>query len=194
MLRLFVAVNLSPDALGACGLELRRVELALGPHARAVRFPRSEGLHFTIKFLGWTPEETLEPIRAGLAQAAAEVPPFEVVLAGLEAFPSIKRPRVLFLGVSAGGEPMRELAARVEERLAPLGFPADRRGFTPHLTLGRVKEPRLAARVGERFAAIPAQEVARFRVDQLFLMQSELSPGGSRYGTRGAFALGAQAP
>lgn len=193
MLRLFVAVNLPPEVLAACELERHRVERALGPLVRKVRFPHPEGLHFTIKFLGWTPEETLEPVRAGLARAATLLAPFDLTLAGLEAFPSMKRPRVLFLGVSEGGEPLSLLAQGVEEQLAPLGFPTERRGFTPHLTLGRVKEPQSAARIGARFAAIPAQEVARFRVERLALMQSELSPGGSHYLTLAEFSLGGRA-
>lgn len=181
MLRLFVAVTLPEPVLAACARETARVEAALGPLARALRFPRGEGLHFTLKFLGSTPEDQEPALREALARAASGIPPFEVALAGLQAFPTPRRPRVVFLGVTAGAAPMARLAAAVEEALSPLGFPSESRAFTAHVTLARVKDPQRAAKVGERLAALPAADVARFRVADVALMRSELSAGGSRY-------------
>ena len=140
MLRLFVAVTLTEDALAACARATRRVEEALGPLASGVRFPRKEGLHFTLKFLGATPDEQIGPLREALEMAAREVGPFWLTLEGVSAFPTAKKPRIVFLGVSEGGPPMTQLAAAVEAHLAPLGFPTEPRAFTPHLTLARVKD------------------------------------------------------
>jgi 2'-5' RNA ligase len=189
MVRLFIAVTLPQEALEACARETRRVQEALGPLSRGVRFPRAEGLHFTLKFLGWTPEGSVDSVRKALEAAASEGAPFTLTLKGLEAFPSIRRPRVVFLDVVEGGPPMIELAAAVERNVAPLGFPTEARGFTPHVTLARIKDPKTAARIGERVAALPALEVARTRVGKVSLMQSELSPGGSRYSALAEIAL-----
>ncbi len=193
MLRLFVAVTLPPPALEGCARERERIERALGTDARAMRFPRPEGIHFTLKFLGWVPEGGEPAIREGLEQAAAKSAPFEVVLKGLHAFPSPRRPRVVYLDASEGGRAMSELALLVEEQIAPLGFPSEKRGFTPHATLARVSDPKAAMRVGPKLSALDPMEVARFQVTDVELMLSELSPGGSIYTSRARFALGAPA-
>jgi RNA 2',3'-cyclic 3'-phosphodiesterase len=192
MLRLFIAVTLPEAALEACTRETARVASALGPFARGVKLPRAEGLHFTLKFLGWTPEEQAETIRSALERAAAEHAPFPMILKGLQAFPSTKKPRVIFLDVSEGGPAMSALAASVEKHVAPLGFPSEDRGFTAHVTLARVKDPKLAPRVGERIAALEPVEVARVDVKDVVLMLSELHPTGSRYTALARLALAAR--
>jgi len=183
MLRLFIAVTLPEEALAACTLEARRIETALGAKlARGLRFPRGEGLHFTLKFLGATPEEQVGPLRAALEKAAAQVGrPFTLVLKGLQAFPSPRRPRVVYLATGEGASSMKALAAAVEESVSPLGFPSEARSFTPHVTLARVKDFKAAPRIGQRLAELPEVEVARFEVRDVALMLSQLSPGGSRY-------------
>jgi 2'-5' RNA ligase len=181
MLRLFIAVTLPEDALRACAEETRRVEAALGPLARGVRFPRGEGLHFTLKFLGATPDDQLAPIASALELAARERPPFALALEGLQAFPSARKPRVVFLGATEGSEPMARLAEAVERHVAPLGFPSEGRGFTAHVTLARVKDFKAAPRIGERLQALEAKRVARIEVADVALMRSELDSSGSRY-------------
>ncbi|MGC4121071.1 MAG: RNA 2',3'-cyclic phosphodiesterase [Myxococcales bacterium] len=190
MLRLFIAVTLPEDALAACGRETKRVEQALGPLAKGVRFPRAEGLHFTLKFLGPVPEEQVAPIRAALEKAAATVSPFSLALGGLQAFPNPRRPRVVYLATAEGGLPMKSLAAAVEEQVSSLGFPSEERGFTPHVTLARVKDFKAAQRIGARIAELPAADVARFEVKDVALMLSELGAGGSRYSALARCKLG----
>ncbi|HEY3448240.1 MAG TPA: RNA 2',3'-cyclic phosphodiesterase [Myxococcales bacterium] len=193
MLRLFIAVTLPEEALAACGRETRRVEEALGPLAKGVRFPRGEGLHFTLKFLGPTDEELVAPLKSALEQAAAQVAPFSLVLKGLQAFPNPRRPRVVFLATAEGAGPMKSLAAAVEEHVSPLGFPSEERAYTPHVTLARVKDFKAAQKIGTRIAELPAVEVARFEVRDVALMLSELSAGGSRYTALARLALGQRA-
>ncbi len=181
MLRLFIAVTLNEGALARCAAEKARVERALGPFARAVRFPREEGLHFTLKFLGAVPDDQELALRAALELAARETQPFSLELGGLEAFPSAKRPRVIYLQAPKGGPEMVRLAAAIERHVAPLGYPTEARAFTPHVTLARVKDPKLAPRVGERIAALPLVKVAELEVREVSLMRSVLSAGGSHY-------------
>jgi RNA 2',3'-cyclic 3'-phosphodiesterase len=190
MQRLFVALLLPDEALQACGRETSRLKAALGGWAKSVRFPRSEGLHFTLKFLGPVPDDGVPEISAGLKRAARECTPFHVTLEGLEAFPSPRQPRVICLGISEGKGPMSAAAAVVEKEIAPLGFPADRRGFTPHVTLARVTETRAAEKIGSCFAAMPPERLARFEVRALALMLSELQQAGSRYNTLERFPFG----
>lgn len=88
---------------------------------------------------------------------------------------------MVWAGVSGGGEPLAGLAARVERCLADAGFPPEERSFSPHVTLGRVREPR---RNPELAAAIDAAATRRFgerSVSAISLMRSDLSPRGARY-------------
>jgi 2'-5' RNA ligase len=181
MLRLFVAVTLPDDALAACARETRRIEETLGLLARGVRFPRSLGLHFTLRFLGATLEEKVPALREALQASARTAAPFSITLKGLQAFPSAKKPRVVYLGVTEGEDAMKKLAAAVKDQLAPLGFPEEDRPFMAHVTVARVKDLEAAPKIGERLAALPAVEVARVEVKDVALMLSELQSSGSRY-------------
>ena len=183
-------MTLPEAALLSCAQETRRVEEALGPLARAARFPRGEGLHFTLKFLGPTPDERVAQVREALGQAAREAEPFPLTLGGLQSFPSSKKPRVVFLGVREGGAPMIALAQAVERHVSPLGFASEARAFVPHVTLARIKDFKAAPKIGERLQTLAAVEVARVQVADVALMLSELGPAGSRYTALARFPLG----
>jgi 2'-5' RNA ligase len=183
-------VTLPEQALAACARETRRIEQALGPLAKALRFPHGEGLHFTLKFLGEAGEEQVAPIIDRLTYAVNGATQFTVALKGLEAFPSARKPRVVFLGASEGGAPMIRLAQAFEEAITPLGFPANEHPFTPHVTLARVKDVEASREIGERLETLEAIEVARFEVGEVALMQSTLDSTGSRYSALRRLPLG----
>ena len=101
------------------------------------RWVRVDGLHLTLRFLGATPDEKQSQIAAALEAASAGVAPFRVALSGGGAFPDPRRPRVLWIGINEGAALLAGLARRLDERLAPLGWPPEGRPFAPHLTLAR---------------------------------------------------------
>jgi RNA 2',3'-cyclic 3'-phosphodiesterase len=147
-------------------------------------------LHLTLKFLGHVDERRLEEIAAGLRGAAAGLPAFDAVVEGLGAYPSATRPRVVWAGVAGGAPGLTELAGRVERACAGLGFPPETRPFSPHITLGRVRVPRRAARLTDLLGAAARAEFGRSRVEGLAVMESELSPRGARYTERASARLG----
>jgi 2'-5' RNA ligase len=163
---------------------LRRADLPL-------RWTRPEALHLTLKFLGETAPEALDDITRVISEAAALTAPFTLRLHGTGAFPSLARPRVLWIGADPAPELLR-LQAEMGHALEPLGFAPEPGPFRPHLTLGRVRRgaersaelrrlPELLS--GVRFeAALP--------VPSLELMRSHLAPEGSRYEVVQAFPLG----
>lgn len=179
MLRLFVSVNLPTPLLEACDRERARLSRALGPLAEAVHFTGHESLHFTLKFLGWTPEAALASIRAELARAASNQARFRLTLSGCAAFPSERRPRVVYIGATDGAEQMVALAASVERNLEFLGFAPEKRPFMPHVTLFRVRESACAPEIGEHLSRATVGHVGSFEVTALALMHSELHPAGA---------------
>ena len=135
------------------------------------------------------PRRDVDPseILAALQAALGEQPALRVQAQGLGAFPNLKRPRVLWVGLS--GEGFKELSEAVETALMPLDFPPEEREFTPHLTLGRVRSLRGWERV---LAAVKEYEHVRFgesTVHQVTLYQSELRPDGAVYSPLGSVPL-----
>jgi len=174
--------------LAAAVDELRRAAAAHG-----VGWVRPENLHLTLKFLGPVDEPRLVDVRAALAGAAALAAPFELAVAGLGAFPTPARPRVVWAGVDRGGAALAALAGAVEDALAPLGVPREARAFSAHVTLGRVRQPRGDPALAAALAAAAGRGFGVLRVARLSLMRSDLSPNGARYTEIDGWALGARA-
>ncbi|HTT26536.1 MAG TPA: RNA 2',3'-cyclic phosphodiesterase [Thermoplasmata archaeon] len=161
-MRLFVAVDLVPPV----GL----VELVgrLPPH-----------FHATLRFFGDLPEESVGRLVGAVEAAGLTTPGFDLELRGIGAFPSPRRPRVLWVGFGRGREEIERLADRLEAGLAAEGFAPDPRSFQPHATLSRIRHPAEqaeAVRLLERGASVsfglqPVAEIAVY--------ESRLAPGGA---------------
>jgi RNA 2',3'-cyclic 3'-phosphodiesterase len=172
-----VAVLLDEAVRSSLGAEIDRLRSLAG----GVSWVAPVNLHVTLKFLGGVDPGRLDAVRESLVRAVEGLSTFDLVVEGLGAFPSATRPRVIWGGVASGREAMVALAEGVERELAALGFARETRAFSPHVTLGRVREPRpnrdLAAAIergrGLSFGAV--------RVDRVSLMRSDLSPHGARY-------------
>jgi RNA 2',3'-cyclic 3'-phosphodiesterase len=158
--------------------------------AGGVGWVAPENLHITLKFLGRVEEARLVLVRACLDRAAAGIGPFEIAIESLGAFPAPTRPRVIWAGVDKGLEPLAALAGRVERELAEMGFAPEARGFTAHVTLGRVREPRRNPALATALERAGAITLGALRVDRLSLMRSDLSPAGARYTELSAHPLG----
>lgn len=187
-MRLFVAVSLPPEIrerLAAVQDRLRRAQAD-------VSWVRPENIHATLKFLGETEEKRLERIRPALADAARAGAPFSMELSGVGSFGG-RIPRVVWVGVGEGAEPLTQLAARIEVALARVGFPKERRGFSPHLSLGRVRSPRNAEALLAALQEFQAEGFGSVTTTQVELMQSQLKPTGSVYTVLERFPLGPQA-
>jgi 2'-5' RNA ligase len=180
-LRLFIAIELPPAVRAA--LAAARIQLEKNGKI-PLRWANPEGAHLTLKFLGDTPAEQAEPIVAALERVMGLHHPFLLHTANLGVFPRPQAPRVVWLGVDGELAKLRALQADVERFVAPLGFPTERRAFSPHLTLGRAdKSPRTQemAAIGSAVAgAMPPARVT-WEVSQVALMRSELLREGARY-------------
>ncbi len=184
-MRLFVAVSLPSEIrnrLAAVQDQLRRAQAD-------VSWVRAENVHVTLKFLGEVEEKRLDKIRPALTDVARAAAPFSMEVAGLGSFGG-RNPRVVWVGVGEGAEQLVQLAGQVEGALGRVGFPKERRGFTAHLTLGRVRSSRNTEAL---LAALQESQAERFgtvTATQFELMQSELRPSGSVYTVLDRFPLG----
>ena len=138
-IRAFIAVNLSLPTIRAVGDFQKSLRQSLGQGAPITWVPTAN-LHLTLKFLGDIEAETAEAIGDVLGRRVANRSPFEVRARGAGAFPDPQRPRVLWVGLEDNAGALVTLAADVERWMEDLGHPREVRPFTPHLTLGRVKD------------------------------------------------------
>ncbi len=186
-MRAFVAVFPPPEvqtAAVAGAIETVR-SLAGARPDDTLRWTKPENVHLTLKFLGEIREEILEDLCAVLEEVCARYVPFDAGLAGLGAFPSAQRARILWAGVSGvGSGRLRSLAADLDAALASLGFEREKRAYMPHLTLGRVRGRPLTFGLPSS-----AEGDLGFRVQRVELMESTLTPIGAVYRTIRAFAL-----
>ncbi len=158
--------------------------------------PPSEGhdpspSHLTLRFLGEVPPERLEAISAAIGEAVREIPPYDLVLEGVGAFPSPSRPRVVWVGATAGGPETTEIAARISTALTRIGFPPERERFVPHVTLFRVRSAALHRRALALLSGEEPSPAARVvSVREVVLKESTLTPRGALHRTLLAFPLG----
>lgn len=179
-MRAFVAVfpplKIRAAAVGAA----RETVRLLGAQ---MRWTKPENVHLTLKFLGEVQEEVLGNLRAALERTCAGHASFDVELTGLGAFPSTRRARILWVGAGAGSDRLRSLATDLDAALVPLGFEREERAFAPHLTLGRIRGRPAGLDLRPDIGGLG------FRVQQVELAESTLTPEGAIYRTIQAFAL-----
>jgi len=188
-MRLFLAVFPPVSVQVAAHVSGASLRAQGGP---TVSWVKQENLHYTLRFLGELGDDGARRVGEAAREAASDVAPFDAVLGGLGAFPNARRARVLWVGMSEGADPLKALAKALEGALERRGFDRDTQRFSPHLTIGRVREPVHDWTAALAAAQPPAPE--RFRVDRLTLVESKLSPKGSTYTPVVEAPLGMAAP
>lgn len=138
-LRIFAAINVSVPSVRKLAELQRMLRSGQSPELNIGWVPPAN-LHVTLKYYGNLVPEQVEGVADAARQAARGVAPFDVAARGLGVFPKPEKPRVLWVGVTEGLEPLTALQSRLEETSEGLGFAADSRPFKGHLTLGRVHE------------------------------------------------------
>ncbi len=153
-----------------------------------LRWVAQENLHLTLKFLGSVDENSVTPMMHALENALGPIPCFLLGGKGIGVFPNIKRARVLWTGLE--GQGLLRLADAVETALEPLGFPREKRNFTPHLTLGRWRDPGFQPeKLKEQLSIWRNHDFGRSRVNNVVLFQSVLMPQGAAYTSLGEIPL-----
>ena len=173
--RAFVALELSPEIKQAIAEYLQ----PLRKLSDKVRWVKPENIHLTLKFLGDTPTKQIEAISGTLEEISHHYAPISVEIAGAGSFPNSRRPRVLWIGLDDPSGEISELAKQIDAGLHKFGFPKEKRSFSPHLTIGRVRTgevTRVVESLHER--PFPSHHMT-FRA--CTLMRSELHPTGSIY-------------
>ena len=187
-IRTFICIELS-------AAERERLAVAVGlvrRHRARVSWVAPTNLHLTLAFLGDVDETRVPDAIAAVERATEGRGPIELRLGDPGAFPSLARPRVLWVGVEGDTPSLEALQTAVAREVEAARLPHDAKPFRPHLTLGRVKDardPALAATTAELELAATAGPP--FVVDEVVVMRSDLDPKGARHTPLARVALGA---
>lgn len=178
-MRCFVAIDLTTDVRAAIVRAQTRVRTA-AVHAD-VRWLDPTQFHLTLKFLGAVADERVPALSAALETAVAGTSHVALAAAGLGAFPSLARPRVLWAGITTGVPQLAALAGAIDRALGPLGFPPEARPFRGHLTIGRVRSPRGGAELVAALRAAGAPHLGTWTAPEVVLYESRLRATGAVY-------------
>jgi RNA 2',3'-cyclic 3'-phosphodiesterase len=181
--RLFVGVPLPADAARAVTSIVDEVRAAgLPDGARDVRWVRLDGLHLTLRFLGPTPEELIQPTMAAVSALARDVEgPIELELTGAGTFPRASRPRTLWIGVGGETDALDRLARLTEKHLVAAGWPAQSRPYRAHLTLARSDGVAVGPLVARRLVTAMSGRSIPCTIEHVGLFESVTGGGPARY-------------
>lgn len=192
VLRTFIAIEL--DETVRDGLARLQDKFQRQAPQGSVKWVAPEAIHLTLKFLGDTPVNRVSKVADALAEACAGFAPFEISVEGRGCFPNLRRPRVIWVAVrDVNGKSLVRLQAAIEQRVAPLGWPTEERGFSPHLTLGRVARSAGAAEeaaIGQMVENSIVEQIGAQRVNAVHLIKSDLRPAGPVYAVLATVELG----
>ena len=176
--RLFIAVDISNEAREHAASYIAALR-ETAADAR-ISWTKRENLHLTLKFLGDVDEAKIAGLVVALDKALTGMPTCDLEVVGTGVFPSARKPKVLWLGVNDIGGNLLRVAGAVDDGLSVVGFPIEEREFSPHLTIGRVRDPRNARDIARKHLQSKFDAV-RFKVTEVVLYESTLSPSGSIY-------------
>ncbi|HOO91612.1 MAG TPA: RNA 2',3'-cyclic phosphodiesterase, partial [Syntrophales bacterium] len=170
MIRTFIALPIPDDIKDI----LSETIVALRSRNSSVKWVKPDNIHLTLKFLGDIEQDLVKSISTELDRTAEHFTEFDLVISDLGVFPGMKRPRVVWAGLHGDTDLIITMASQVDAMCARFGIKSDKRPFSPHITLGRLKMPSMVdldIRLKEK----------SFRAKEVIFYRSELLPQGARY-------------
>jgi len=177
-IRSFIAFDIDSESILK---GITNVQSLLAKTGADLKLVEPKNIHMTIRFLGNITPNMVEKIFEEMKKV--QFTPFNVKICGIGAFPNLRYPRVLWTGITEGVEQLRSIFNQLEPRLRSLGFAPDPKGFSPHLTIARVKSGRNKAELGKCITENANSEFGIIRAECLRLKKSDLTPKGPIYST-----------
>ena len=177
MIRSFLAIEL-PEPIQR---KIGEVQGGLRLSHADVRWTDPEKIHVTLKFFGNIEESRIDPIFKSIDEPILNTLPFSLKVRGVGAFPHLKNPRVIWIGLVDEKEALTSLQKQIETYLEKIGFQPEGRPFRPHLTLGRMKSNRGKEELVGRMEKHREEEFGILKVERVILFKSDLRPSGPIY-------------
>jgi len=175
-IRTFICIEI-PDSIKA---RIGKLQDTLRQIDAQISWTKPSNIHMTLKFLGGVPASRIERIKNAVEKTSRGIKPFDIEVSGSGCFPSARSPRVLWIGIADVPEQLKQLYANLEDQLSQVGFECEKRRFSPHLTIGRVRTPHNASHVADSLIS-NSFAPERFHATEIVVMRSDLKPTGSIY-------------
>ncbi|MBU1091078.1 MAG: RNA 2',3'-cyclic phosphodiesterase [Candidatus Omnitrophica bacterium] len=179
-MRTFIAIELPKEIKD----ELTKLQDQLKLSNADVKWVAPENIHLTIKFLGEINEEKLCRISEVIENCAKDKSPYLIRINSLGVFPNMNSPRVIWVGLDKGNQETEELAKSIEENLEKLGIPKEKRPFSSHITIARVRSMKNREQLIEALKKLENVFVGNnleWNVKKVILFKSTLTPKGPTY-------------
>jgi len=176
--RSFVAFDIDSESVLERITEAQSLLVRSGADLKVVE---PKNIHITLRFLGNITLSTVDKIYEGMKKV--QFVPFDVKIRGVGAFPNVRYPRVVWAGITEGADQLRSIFSQLEPSLRSLGFAPDPKGFSPHLTIARVRSGRNKAELARLISENESYEFGVVRAACLRLKKSDLTPKGPIYST-----------
>jgi len=186
LIRSFLAIELPEPILKKIG----EVQGDIRSTHTEVRWTNPEKIHLTLKFFGNIEESRIDPIFKSIEEPIRNTLPFSLKVRGVGAFPHLKNPRVIWIGLVEEKGILTSFQKQIETQLEKVGFQPENRPFHPHLTLGRMKSSRGKEELVERMEKHREEEFGIFKVERVILFKSDLRPSGPIYTPLRELSLG----
>ena len=177
-IRSFVAVDLDDPEIKN---RITKAQQDLEQTGASLKIVQPELMHLTLRFLGEIPQPTVQRVIEAMGELRFS--PFEVVFSGVGVFPNIRRISVVWIGITKGQERLSDIFEQLEPRLRRLGLQPDNKGFSPHLTIARVRSGLNKEQLAKSVESMREIEFGRMEVKAVRLKKSTLTPRGPIYST-----------
>ena len=176
MIRTFIAIKIPDDIKG----RIAQFQKRAAAEERSIRWVNVNNIHITLKFIGEIPESLVKKIVINIFEKPSLTNALEIGLKGTGVFPDVRRPRIVWVGITSGSEQLTKLVFELESKLLDLNIPKDSRKFKPHVTIGRLKQNQ-KLKDPEIFDDSGAFDAGQFMAKNIVLMKSDLKPSGAEY-------------
>ena len=177
-IRSFVAVDLDDADIKS---RITKAQQDLEQTGASLKIVHSDILHLTLRFLGEIPRPTLQKVIE--AVSAVRFQPFDVEFSGVGVFPNIRRISVIWIGITSGQKQLEEIFEQLEPKIRQIGLPPDNKGFSPHLTIARVRSGFNKDALARSVESMHDLEFGKMVVKAVRLKKSTLTPRGPMYET-----------
>ena len=181
LIRSFIAIELPPEVKS--NISEVQAKIKSSRH-NFIKWVSPQSIHLTLKFLGNINSQIVSNISGAIKDASSEVSSFSIEIGGLGVFPNNNRPRVLWLGIGGEVEKLIDLQRRIDDALMVFGFQKEKRPFSPHITLARVRDNATNSErsdFGGLIARTHSEVKSTVEIKSISLMRSQLWPTGAVY-------------
>ncbi|MBS3793561.1 MAG: RNA 2',3'-cyclic phosphodiesterase [Candidatus Thorarchaeota archaeon] len=176
--RAFLSIDIEDKDLLS---RINRVQSKLDQDAAKMKLISQENVHFTLKFFGDTEPVRLDEIEESLKDLSFQ--PFRIRLEGVGVFPALRRPRIIWIGVSNNAERFKKLKKKIDDRIRKLGYKPERREYTPHATIARVRHVKNKRNIVSCIDSLSEVTIGEMIIDSVRMKKSTLTSSGPIYDT-----------